>query len=157
MNFEKFPSQEGAEQEPKNEKVEARAFRLGEKEYHEGEKVTVVRSDGAVEQDWELKSIGGKFAVVEKIDMNEGGVFRKLVPVNEFADWQSSPQTAEKPYGGLDEGAGGHKGQISERTPEGRAKIAEIRKKMAENFGIDTSKQNWEAEVEKKIREITGV
>jgi hypothetical protein len=140
------------------EVVEKRDFiEAGDKKLRVGDNAMVLRSSGEIEKDWTLKSFGDKFAVVEKVDVKDGAVLRKVVPVNELADWQISLQDTKEPYAGLDEGYGGNKGRIDERTPEGRAKLSEVREKMAKSFGIDTSKPNWEAEVEKKIREITGV
>ena len=173
------PSPEGNESEVKKEKpmakpspymapemheavtegevVEKKDFiERGDKKLRVGDKALVLRSSGEVEKDWTLKSFGNKFAIVEKVDVKDSAVLRKVVPVDELGSWQTILEETKEPYAGLDEGFGGNKGRIDAQTPEGRAKLAEISKNMARGFGIDTSRPNWEAEVEKKIREITG-
>jgi hypothetical protein len=129
----------------------------GDKKLRVGDKALVLRSSGEVESDWTLKSFGNKFAVVEKVDVKDGAVLRKVVPVDELGSWQTILEEQKEPYAGLDEGYGGKKGRIDARTPEGRAELLKIQEKMVKGFGIDTSKPGWEAEVERKIREITGV
>lgn len=74
-----------------------------------GEKVKVLRSDGSLDEDWMLDSIGGKYAVVEKENDNGSGRLRKLIPVEEFNQTQKIEQNLqkEKPYGGLGVGSRG--------------------------------------------------
>jgi hypothetical protein len=48
-----------------------------------GKNVHVARSDGSVEEDWQLKSLGTKLAVVEKSDRPRQ-VLRKLIPIDKF-------------------------------------------------------------------------
>jgi len=130
---------------------------VGSKKLRPGDNVIVHRTSGDVENDWVLKSFGKKYAVVEKYDPEEGAVLRKVVPLNEFIEWQKE---AEEPYGGLEEGFGGEKyreyPRIDSGTPEGREKLRERLENFAKALDIDTSKENWEKELEKRIREITG-
>ncbi len=74
-----------------------------------GEKVKVLRSDGSLDEDWILESIGGKYAVVEKENDEGSGRLRKLIPVEEFNQTQKMEQTIqkEKPYEGLGTGSRG--------------------------------------------------
>ena len=135
-SFENVSSQET------NEKV----YKIGEKEYHAGEKVIVVRSDGTLEQDWELKSVGGKFAVAEKVDTNEGVTLQKVIPIEEFQDAQMLSEKIDAKSREFISPSG-KEYNISPET-------------MANKFGIDTKGKTLEqinAEVQKKIREITGV
>lgn len=81
----------------------------------EGEQYRVVRSNGQVEDDWELKSYGDKTVVIEKQDPNTPGRLRKVIPLSEFISWQQghgsgkvnldklSPDLRNKLRGGLSE------------------------------------------------------
>jgi len=142
MNFEQFPNQGSPAQEQGKESVDRRVFRIGEKEYHVGDKVTVVRPDGTIENDWELRMAGGKFAVAEKIDPTEGTLSRKLIPVEEFQDQQT---INEKMDARAKEFA----------TPSGK-QMNISPETIAQRFGIDTrgkTLQQIDEEVTRKIRE----
>lgn len=47
--------------------------------------VKVQRSNGSIEDDWTLKSIGNQHAVVEKLNNSQGEILRKLIPVSNFS------------------------------------------------------------------------
>lgn len=122
---------------------------VGDKKLYIGDKVVVLRTNGDFEEDRTLKSFGKKFAVVDKIDIKDGELMTKVIPIEEFIDIYKA---FTQPY----EGAGLNKGRIDMRTPEGRAKYAGIPEKMARAFGIDISKKDWQDELEKEIRRVTG-
>ena len=128
----------------------------GEKKLRVGDSVIILRSGGEIENDWILKHFGGLFAVVEKVDIADGALLKKVIPVEELSAWQISLQEVKKPYAALDEGAGGNKGRIDSKTPEGKIEADKQANNMVGVFGIDTSKPDWRKELEKKIREVSG-
>lgn len=108
-------------------------------EFKKGDIVAVVAKDGTVENDWKLVSVGGKFAVAEKIN---GDGKPTPIPLKEF----KRTQIYEK------------EGNPSQVVP-GRAMKATRAddRKWAEQAGIDTTKEGWEDRWNEKMRRITGV
>lgn len=139
----------------KSEIVEDKDYIDAGKKLRVGDSVIILRSGGEIEKDWTLKHFGGRFAVVEKVDVADGALLKKVIPVEELAAWQISLQEVEEPYAALDEGAGGNKGRIDSRTPEGKIEADKQANNMARVFNIDTSKPDWRKELDRKIREVS--
>ena len=76
-------SQEAVEQAEQTDKV----LKIGNREYKQGSIVSVERSDGSIEKDWQLKSWGNEFAIVERETL-EGEHLKKTVPLEEFKTLQ---------------------------------------------------------------------
>jgi hypothetical protein len=108
-------------------------------EFKKGDNVAVVVEDGTIENDWRLKSVGGKFAVAEKIN---GDGKPHPIPLEEF----KRIQIYEK------------EGDPSRVVPGHAMELrrADIRV-LAEQAGIDTTQEGWEDRWNEKIRKITGV
>ncbi len=145
MNIEKMPIPEAGSSNPRQEKADEKVLRIGDKEVHSGDKVLIERSDGTRENDWELKSFGGKFAVVEKVDAREGMVIRKVLPLEEFYGMQTPDQVSDRAV-----------------RVEHHAEIftSEKQAKLAESLGIDMAGKNSDQisrELTAKLREISGV
>ncbi len=136
------------------EVVESKDFiEWGGKKLHIGDNAIVLRNNGTVEDDWTLKSFGQKFAVAEKVDVKNGEMSRKVVPIDEFGSWQTILEKDKEPNAGSVEG---NKSGVDKGNRKARIWRQEDSKKFAEDIGIDTSKTDWMFELEKKIREITG-
>ena len=135
---------------------------VGGKKIRVGDKVKVLTRNGVVEGGWTLKSFGNKKAVV----VLEGTSLRMVVDLDDFKRWQTLPESPRR-----------HARQYTPSRPEetdierfrrkveekigvkgypARELSEEERKKMARQWGIDTSKPNWEEELEKIIRRRVG-
>jgi hypothetical protein len=153
---------------------------VGGKKIKVGDKVKVETLNGVIEGGWTLKSFGEKKAVVVK----EGTSLRRVVNLEDLKRWQTLPEsrrnvarqyTPSRPEEDIkDIGTERLKRKFEEklRSPEVESLKAELLKKLserparklseedrrriAEGFGIDTSKPNWEEELEKIIRRRVG-
>lgn len=107
-----------------------------------GDVVHIVRSDGTQESDWRLVSFGAKSVVVEKNDQTTGQRLRKVVDRGDFINWQLNFSDI------------GRRSSVSGQPA--RLIAPEDRRSMAAQFGIDVTQSDWEAQLERQIREATG-
>lgn len=121
-------------------------IRAGEKQLRVGDNVLILRSNGSVEKDWQLKGFGDKFAVAEKVDAANGEIVRKVVPRGDFESWQMTLEDADKPVSIRPEG-------FAREIKPGSVSM----KEAAQKIGIDASQPGWEDAYTKRLRELTGI
>lgn len=119
---------------------EPKVLKADNYEFKIGDSVSVVRSDGHVEDDWTLFSFGNRCAVVHKGSGDR--TLQKVIDLKEFKRIQIRAKEGDP-----------QKPRPGRRIVLGRPDIREL----AEKVGIDTTVEGWEEIWKKKMREASGV
>jgi hypothetical protein len=138
---------------------------VGGKKIRVGDKVKVLTRNGVVEGGWTLKSFGNKKAVV----VLEGTSLRMVVDLGVFKRWQTLPEspkhyarqyTPSRPEEPKETDIERFKreveGKIGVKGYPCRELSVEEKKKMAKQWGIDTSRPDWEEKFNEMIRRRVG-